>query len=153
MRDEGSITRRRFLDRILAAAGVSAAGLAVYPILRFVIPPKQAEANNLSKTVLEIGALGKGDFKIFEFNRKAAILIRTGNDPASPASYHSLSAVCTHLGCIVQYDREIGHIWCACHNGHFSLTGKVLSGPPPSPLPVYDVEILNDKIIVSRGSA
>jgi Rieske Fe-S protein len=58
--------------------------------------------------------------------------------------------VCTHLGCIVQYRDDIGHIWCACHNGHFDLNGQNIEGPPPTPLETYVVNVRGDQIVVSR---
>jgi len=44
------------------------------------------------------------------------------------------SAVCTHLGCIVQWQKERGQFLCPCHAGLFGIDGRVLSGPPPKPL-------------------
>jgi Rieske Fe-S protein len=52
----------------------------------------------------------------------------------------------------VQYRSDIGHIWCACHNGHFDLNGINIEGPPPSPLESYAVNVRGDQIVVSRGA-
>jgi Rieske Fe-S protein len=49
----------------------------------------------------------------------------------------------------VQYRPDLGHIWCACHNGHFDLNGKNLAGPPPKPLERYVVKVQEDRIVVS----
>jgi Rieske Fe-S protein len=54
------------------------------------------------------------------------------------------------LNCTVQYKNDVKHIWCACHNGHFDLFGKVLSGPPPAALEEFNVSIVNEDIIVSK---
>jgi Rieske Fe-S protein len=58
--------------------------------------------------------------------------------------------MCTHLDCIVQYREDIGHIWCACHNGHYDLNGANIQGPPPRPLSRYTVVEQGDRIIVSK---
>jgi Rieske Fe-S protein len=51
----------------------------------------------------------------------------------------ALDARCTHEGCTVQYVAAEADIWCACHNARFDVDGRVLSGPPPRPLPRYDI--------------
>ena len=52
--------------------------------------------------------------------------------------FHAVSAVCTHLRCILNYDRERHGFICPCHAGRFDLAGNVLGGPhrgrwPPTP--------------------
>lgn len=43
---------------------------------------------------------------------------------------HAVSAVCTHLGCIVSWNSAEKSWDCPCHGGRFSCDGKVLHGPP-----------------------
>ena len=62
---------------------------------------------------------------------------------------YAVNAVCTHLGCIVYWDKDKKVLACPCHTAFFALNGSVISGPPPSPLPVAQVKIVGDQIIVS----
>ncbi len=153
MSQKHNLSRRKALNSLLSLFGIGAFGTVIYPIIRFIFPPEQSEPDNISKTLMETGEMNQGEYRIFEFNRKPAIFIRIGPDPSSADSYRALSAVCSHLQCTVQYEKASGQIWCACHNGRFSLTGNVLSGPPPSPLETFKVDILEGKIIVTRKSA
>jgi cytochrome b6-f complex iron-sulfur subunit len=58
------------------------------------------------------------------------------------------SAVCTHVRCILGFDRERRGLVCPCHDGRFDLNGNVLSGPPPRPLPIYEVSIRAGEVFV-----
>ena len=49
--------------------------------------------------------------------------------------YFSLSAICTHLGCMTAWKQELGIIACPCHGSRFSIEGQKLAGPAPKPLP------------------
>ena len=42
---------------------------------------------------------------------------------------HSYSAVCTHLGCIVQWNGSEKSFDCPCHGSRFSYAGKVINSP------------------------
>lgn len=60
----------------------------------------------------------------------------------------AFSAVCTHLGCIVRFEPEMNHLYCACHGGMFDRDGQVVGGPPPRPLPRYPVEVREGQVYV-----
>ena len=63
----------------------------------------------------------------------------------------ALSAICTHMRCVLKWDDEGRTIECPCHDGAFDRHGNVLSGPPSRPLPRYAAEIRAGEIIVRTG--
>lgn len=148
------IPRREALNYLLGA-GVGALGIAtLYPVVTYIIPPKVSGAGTSSVSAAKVGELKPNQGKIFKFGNSPGILVlKPGGDPASALGYVAFTAVCTHLNCTVQYRDDLKEIWCACHNGHFDLNGKVMSGPPPSPLQEYRVAIKGDEIFVSTEEA
>ena len=64
----------------------------------------------------------------------------------------AFSATCTHLDCTVQYRKDMGLIWCACHNGRYDMNGKNVAGPPPRPLEEYRVSLQGDDVFISKMS-
>lgn len=59
---------------------------------------------------------------------------------AVDGSLHTVSARCTHLGCLVAFN-EAETAWeCPCHGSRFDVDGSVLQGPAVRPLEPYDDE-------------
>lgn len=137
-------SRRRFL-KILFDGSIIAALISIfYPIVSFLIPPKNAEPKPSSVLAGKLGELTPNSGKIFRFGNKPAILINTPD-----GELKAFTAVCTHLECTVQYREDFKHIWCACHNGHYDLNGINIAGPPPRPLKEYRVIVKGDQVFAS----
>jgi cytochrome b6-f complex iron-sulfur subunit len=63
---------------------------------------------------------------------------------------HAISAVCTHLGCIVKRQKN-GRFLCPCHGSVFGPNGKVIAGPAPTPLNWLEMSIAPDgRVVVDK---
>jgi cytochrome b6-f complex iron-sulfur subunit len=71
----------------------------------------------------------------------------------STEGYFSISAVCTHLGCLTAWKQELGIIACPCHGSKFEQSGKKIEGPAPKPLPWKRVWINDDgDLLIDRST-
>jgi cytochrome b6-f complex iron-sulfur subunit len=140
-----SIPRRGFVELLLGGGFLATAVAFIYPVLRYFVPPKTADLGGDSVVAGKVGDLQLNSGKIFRFGSRPGLLIRTAS-----GEYRALSAVCTHLSCTVQYRPDLREVWCACHNGMYSLDGRNISGPPPRPLEAFDVQVRGEEIFVTR---
>ncbi len=64
-------------------------------------------------------------------------------------SFVAYSAVCTHMGCTVGYDKNNGMLVCPCHGSTYDPAhgAKVVQGPAPKPLPAIQIKTKGGKII------
>jgi cytochrome b6-f complex iron-sulfur subunit len=145
---EQNISRRTFLDRTLIVLGLGLAGSVLYPVFKYLIPPKSGEADasqvKLPFTRKELEAEPQKS-KTFRFGHQLGIIVLTPT-----GELKALSASCTHLDCTVQFKPEMGLLWCACHNGKYDLNGANVSGPPPRPLQKFLVKEVGKDIFVAK---
>jgi len=139
------VKRRNFVNYFLGGSLAATVLAFLYPIIRYLLPPRQAEAVEKRVSAAKVGELTPNSFKIFKFGASPGILVDTQD-----GQLVALSAVCTHLTCTVRYESDSGTLFCPCHNGRFDLAGNVISGPPPAPLETYKVEISGEEIFVSK---
>jgi len=68
--------------------------------------------------------------------------------------FFSLSAVCTHLGCLTAWKPELGIIACPCHGSKFKRDGEKIEGPAPRPLPWLRTWLSDDgDLMVDRSTS
>lgn len=138
MENEG---RRKFLALCLGGLAALAAAALTYPVYRYLAPRSRKES--AEKVVIPAKDIAEGDAKFFEYAGSSAVLVRKrGGDLIA------LSAVCTHLGCIVQWEKDKQGFLCPCHAGHYTAEGAVVSGPPPRPLTKLPLVVENGNITV-----
>lgn len=135
------MNRRRLLKSILGLLGTTVLVSFVYPILRFLAPPGEEAQGR--KVVLKRSEVPPGSAKDIVVNTIPSIII---NVPEKGLIV--LSKVCTHLGCLVEYDKSKSRLLCPCHAGVYSLDGKVISGPPPKPLQKFSFKVEGEDIVI-----
>ncbi len=140
-------SRRDFLSTVLKGGFIAWAGAIIYPIFNYLEPPKAKELKVSQLSIGKVEDMAKDSGKIVKFGNKPVLVIRKNT-----GEYAAFSAVCTHLDCIVQYRKDYGQIYCACHNGKYDLNGKNISGPPPAPLEKYSVNIQKEEVIIYKDA-
>ena len=138
-----TITRQDFLK--LVQRGLAVTGLAAIatPVIAYFFPAKLEEMPSEPVLVCKEAELPVGASITVRFGRYPALIIHTSDGLVA------YSAVCTHFACLVKWDEALNQIVCPCHEGYFNpQDGSVISGPPPTPLTVLSVSIVNGEIYV-----
>ncbi len=149
------LNRRAFLNRLsLFLSGLIGLVLSV-PILAYLLTPLIRRAPGIW---LDVGSLDQ--FQIGETvpisiedpsplawagqTAKTSIWLRREGATA----FTAFAVNCTHLACPVNWQPKAEIFLCPCHGGVFYGDGRVAAGPPPRPLPRYDVRIQGNSVQV-----
>ncbi len=149
--------RRQFMNLLTFGSATGVALGALYPVVRYFIPPSSGSAGG---GVAAKDALGN-DVLLSKFTAEHNVgervlvqglkgdptyLVVEGDDAI--ASY-GLNAVCTHLGCVVPWNASENKYMCPCHGSQYNSEGKVVRGPAPLSLALAHVDVNDDKVSIS----
>lgn len=139
--ESGPSTRRAFFFWILGGVGLVLGSAAGWAGLRYLAPGGGKDSEG--KVELAVADVPVGGVKFIDFRGRPAVVLQQ-----RPGEFVALSAVCTHLGCIVKWAAAEEIFICPCHAGKFSPQGAVLGGPPPKPLEVLPVQRTADRLVI-----
>jgi len=138
--DKKSISRRRFIAYAWVVAGFVMIAELAGGIMAFLWPRRRG-----AKTEKIFIAGKAADFKVGEvvdFRREKTFVVR------SEGGFLAISATCTHLHCIVNWNAVIKEFECPCHGAKFNQSGEVVAGPPPRPLDLHKIEITAGNVVI-----
>ena len=138
------LDRREFFTKLgLGSLGVAVAGTLVF-YYQFLSPNVLFEPS----PIVNAGALDRYPLGSVTLDVNSAIyLVHIAE------GYFSLSAICTHLGCMTAWKPELGMIACPCHGSRFNQEGQKLAGPAPKPLPWLKTWLSDDGDLMVDRSA
>jgi len=136
--------RRGFFARVAMSTGlILSYGTGIVYGLQFLLP-KRDRTKYRKLLVCSLEELPPDGSRVFKDLKGREIIIVN-----SKKGLKALSTECTHLGCKAYWEPENSRFFCPCHDGVFDTDGNVVSGPPPRPLDLYQVEVDgNDNVYV-----
>jgi len=136
--------RRSFFVKLgLGSLSIAAAGTAVFAY-QFLSPNVLYEPS----PIINAGRPDSYPLDSVTLDVNAGIYIIHAKE-----GFFSLSAVCTHLGCLTAWKPELGIIACPCHGSKFHRDGEKIAGPAPRPLPWYRVWLSDEgDLMVDRST-
>jgi ubiquinol-cytochrome c reductase iron-sulfur subunit len=176
---ERSVTRRRFLSRLLGAALGAFAVAMVFPIRSLGPRPRRSLFHTAwtpgTRLVDETGVPVRADtlqiggvVTVFPEGRtnssdSQAIVVRllpdqlqlpAGRESWAPDGNVCYSKLCTHAGCPVGlYVKALQELQCPCHQSSFDVRNgaQVVFGPASRPLPQLPLDVDSDGYLVARS--
>jgi len=143
--NEESPNRRQFFG-VLSRAFLGLWGLGLAGGAAMYLKPRGG-GEDVAERLIHAGRLEDlriGEGRLVRHGLQPFYVIRLDHDHVT-----AISAVCTHVRCILKYDRERRGFICPCHAGRFDLSGNVLGGPPSRALPSYAVSVRAGEIYVT----
>jgi cytochrome b6-f complex iron-sulfur subunit len=132
------IKRRDFLGKLAISSVTGIGFLSLIGSIDFSIPRLPVE-----KTSFKVGRLVDFPLNVFTFIKDKKLFIYRDR-----THLKAVSAVCTHLGCVVK--KVDSGFECPCHGSSYDQDGKILAGPAPRSLDWLKVELsLDGQVMVN----
>ena len=138
------MNRREFLNRLTFGTLITGGVLATVAAIKVPVPRTGYNSRRFS-----IGDVNRYPVNHFTFLPEHNIYIYRDR-----MGVKAISAVCTHLGCILQKSDAGFH--CPCHGSRFDMNGEILSGPAVRKLDWFAIRrepdgriVVNEDVTVS----
>jgi cytochrome b6-f complex iron-sulfur subunit len=161
--DAAPPTRLSRRQALAASAGALAAGAAGFAVGRLTDPAAatstSAAANPPARPAREL-TLVKGEWtsvaRCDEVPPGAVVPFTAGAIMGhlvnQEGNYVAMSAICTHMGCVLRWEDADNRFVCPCHNAWFGTDGVIIPTPDypwtPPPLPRLQVKVEDDQVWV-----
>jgi cytochrome b6-f complex iron-sulfur subunit len=136
-------SRRQFLANLaLGIAGALGLGALVQRFYQFLSPPAPPE-REVEILAAWLDAIPDQGGIVAHLPAGHVAIERNGQ------TVTAFSAVCSHLGCIVEWQPNAEQAWlCPCHHGRYARDGRVLGGPPPRGLTPIPAAVRDGRVFV-----
>ncbi|MBI1797541.1 MAG: Rieske (2Fe-2S) protein [Candidatus Eisenbacteria bacterium] len=137
------LSRRVFLANVfLGLAGLLGAAALAQRFFAFLSPPAPPE-RVVEVPAIALESVPDGGGTVVHLAGGHFAIERRGQ------TVRAFSAVCTHLGCVIQWQPTSDQAWyCPCHHGRYDRDGRVVGGPPPRPLIPVEASVRDGQVIV-----
>lgn len=140
------VTRRKSLQLMLGLAVTATFAGIIVPIISYLWPQESTTGYGGPTDVGATADFAPDSGTVTSVDGKPVMVINSKTN-----GWKAFSAICTHLGCVAQWDTRKTIIHCPCHDGYFNPTnGTVVSGPPPHPLTAYEVAVKDGRVLVGK---
>jgi cytochrome b6-f complex iron-sulfur subunit len=113
-------------------------------VASFLRPPRhQHRRNELVVPAADVQTLGLGQALLLPHDPDPIHLVRL-----TEVEFVAVSASCTHLRCVLEFEAEDRSFVCPCHRGHFDLNGNVIAGLPRTPLRRYRTKYRFGEVVI-----
>jgi cytochrome b6-f complex iron-sulfur subunit len=128
-------SRRDFLSTSLGILPWAFAGTLAYPTGRFLF----FQEHTRGKISIPLKQLNEG---ITPFLKSDLYIYK------SAKTIQVYDAHCTHMGCIIHFDKDANVFNCPCHKSRFDAEGHKLRGPAKRDLNRVTYEVKNNTLMI-----
>ncbi len=146
--DPPSLPRRKLLNFLMGSTLAATAGSALYPAMKYLIPPTETQADGSILAKDKLGHVIPAAQILAEPPGTRALVAGLAGEPTyltvrEDGSLDPMGIVnnCTHLGCTFPWNPVDEQFQCPCHGSRFAADGTVIRGPAALPLKLTQVEV------------
>ncbi|RMA97831.1 Rieske 2Fe-2S domain-containing protein [Hydrogenothermus marinus] len=155
---EKKVSRRDFLLYAIGGWAAVGAGATLYAMYKTWEPLPEVKAAGIVE--FDLATVKPGEVKVIEWRKKPVFILHRTPEmkedctkrtiKTSSGEYTVVIGICTHLGCIPNWEPE-NNIWhCPCHGGKYNACGINIFGPPPKPLYIPPFKLEGTKIVLGE---